>query len=133
MITEAAPEGTQKWERWNIFGFRKSKIVGSKSAGQRHLAKSNHEVDEPEEHEKVVELQEEDVPVEVKSLVHNLPTEEKKKLYFSLVGMIMIMIHSYIVQHCFTTGLVIITNIVNLIQYSRPIYSIVQTTEETCR
>lgn len=78
MITEAAPEGTQKRERRNIFGFRKSKIVGSKGAGQRHLTESNHEVDEPEEHEKVVELQDEDVPVEVKSLMQDLSREEKK-------------------------------------------------------
>uniref|UniRef100_A0A672UYW7 Uncharacterized protein n=1 Tax=Strigops habroptila TaxID=2489341 RepID=A0A672UYW7_STRHB len=56
-VPERAAEGGEERESRNVSGLLEGPVVGCEGSGQRHLAQRNHEVDEPEEHEEVEELE----------------------------------------------------------------------------
>uniref|UniRef100_A0A8B9G7A7 Uncharacterized protein n=1 Tax=Amazona collaria TaxID=241587 RepID=A0A8B9G7A7_9PSIT len=73
-VPERTAEGGEERECRDILGLLEGPIIGCEGAGQRHLAQGDHEVDEPEEHEEVEELERDEVPV-----VGRLPPIERKE------------------------------------------------------
>jgi len=62
-VPEGAAEGREEGEGGHVVGFLEGPVVRSEGSRQRHLAQRNHEVGEPEEHEDVEELEDDEVLV----------------------------------------------------------------------
>ncbi len=63
-VPHGSPEGAEDRERGDVLGFVERPVVGREGPGQRHLSEGDDEVEHPEPHEELVDLQVDGVPAQ---------------------------------------------------------------------